>query len=108
MKEKSFLEKFVGEYVLGQMTATVTLRGENKLILTVPGQPKYELVPYKGTEFNLKDLSGYSVEFMVNKAGKVIEVKFNQPNGIFTAKKIRRSDYKRSRTAFEYNKIITV
>jgi CubicO group peptidase (beta-lactamase class C family) len=87
MKEKSFLEKFLGEYVLGEMTATVALRGEKILILTVPGQPKYELVPYKGTEFNIKNLAGYSVEFVVNKAGKVTEVKFNQPNGVFTDKK---------------------
>lgn len=87
MKERSFLEKFVGEYVLGEMTVTVTLRGKNNLILTVPGQPQYELVPYKGTEFNLKNLTGYSVEFVVNEAGKVTEAKVTQPNGVFTAKK---------------------
>jgi len=89
MKERSFLEKFVGEYVLGEMTVTVTLRGKNNLILTVPGQPQYELVPYKGTEFNLKNLTGYSVEFIVDKAGKVTEAKVTQPNGVFTAKKKR-------------------
>ncbi len=87
MKERSFLEKFVGEYLLGEMTVTVSLRGDNKLVLFVPGQPKYELVPYKGTEFNLKNLTGYSVEFIVNKAGKVTEAKVTQPNGVFTAKK---------------------
>jgi len=87
MKEGSFLEKFVGEYVLGEMTVTVTLRGKNNLILTVPGQPQYELVPYKGTEFNLKNLTGYSVEFIVDKTGKVTEAKVTQPNGVFTAKK---------------------
>ncbi|TEU08978.1 MAG: serine hydrolase [Candidatus Aminicenantes bacterium] len=87
MKERSFLEKFVGEYLLGEMTVTVSLRGDNELVLSVPGQPKYELVPYKGTEFNLKNLAGYSVEFVVNEAGKVTEAKVTQPNGVFTAKK---------------------
>ncbi len=87
MKERSFLEKFVGEYLLGEMTVTVSLRGDNELVLFVPGQPKYELVPYKGTEFNLKNLAGYSVEFIVDKAGKVTEAKVTQPNGVFTAKK---------------------
>jgi CubicO group peptidase (beta-lactamase class C family) len=87
MKERSFLEKFVGEYLLGELTVTISLRGDNKLVLFVPGQPKYELVPYKGTEFNLKNLAGYSVEFVVNEAGKVTEVKVIQPNGVFTAKK---------------------
>ncbi len=87
MKERSFLEKFVGEYLLGEMTVTVSLRGDNELVLFVPGQPQYELVPYKGTEFNLKNLTGYSVEFIVGKAGKVTEAKVTQPNGVFTAKK---------------------
>jgi CubicO group peptidase (beta-lactamase class C family) len=87
MKERSFLEKFVGEYLLGELTVTISLRGDNKLVLFVPGQPKYELVPYKGTEFNLKNLAGYSVEFIVDKAGKVTEAKVTQPNGVFTAKK---------------------
>ncbi len=87
MKERSFLEKFVGEYLLGEITVTVSLRGDNELVLFVPGQPKYELVPYKGTEFNLKNLAGYSVEFVVNEAGKVTEAKVTQPNGVFTAKK---------------------
>lgn len=87
MKERSFLEKFVGEYLLGELTVTISLRGDNKLVLFVPGQPKYELVPYKGTEFNLKNLAGYSVEFVVNEAGKVTEAKVIQPNGVFTAKK---------------------
>lgn len=87
MKERSFLEKFVGEYLLGEITVTVSLKGDNELVLYVPGQPKYELVPYKGTEFNLKNLTGYSVEFVVNEAGKVTEAKVTQPNGVFTAKK---------------------
>jgi len=87
MKEKSFLEKFVGEYLLGEMTVTVSLRGEKDLILSVPDQPEYELVPYKGTEFNLKNLTGYSIEFVVNEAGTVTEAKITQPNGVFTAKK---------------------
>ena len=87
MKEKSFLEKFVGEYLLGEMTVTVSLRGEKDLILSVPDQPEYELVPYKGIEFNLKNLTGYSIEFVVNEAGTVTEAKITQPNGVFTAKK---------------------
>lgn len=87
MKEKSFLEKFVGEYLLGEITVTVSLKGDGELFLYVPGQPEYELVPYKGTEFNLKNLTGYSVEFVVTEAGKVTEAKITQPNGVFTVKK---------------------
>ena len=87
MKEKSFLEKFVGGYELEGMTVTIRLKGKDTLFLSVPGQPEYELVPYKGTEFNLRNLSGFSIEFILDKSGAVIEAKVNQPNGVFTAKK---------------------
>ena len=87
MTEKSFLEKFVGEYVLGEVTVTVSLKGEQTLFLSVPGQPEYELIPYKGTEFNLKNLTGFSIEFIMDESGIVTEAKITQPNGVFTAKK---------------------
>lgn len=89
MKEKSFLEKFVGVYVFesSNIEAKVFLKGENTLALSIPGQPEYELVPYKGTEFNIKNLKGYSVEFVLDEKGVAIEAKSKQPNGIFTAKK---------------------
>lgn len=87
MMEKSFLQKFVGEYELSGIVTTVSLKGEKTLVLTVPGQPEYTLVPYKGTAFNLKGLSGYSIEFIVDESGNVKEAKITQPNGVFTAKK---------------------
>lgn len=87
MKEKSFIEKFVGKYELHEMTVTISLKGETTLVLSVPGQPEYELVPYKGTEFNLKNLTGFSIEFIMDESGIVIEAKITQPNGVFTAKK---------------------
>ncbi len=87
MTEKSFLEKFVGEYVLGEVTVTVLLKEEKTLFLIVPGQPEYELIPYKGTEFNLKNLTGFSIEFIMDESGVVREAKIIQPNGVFTAKK---------------------
>lgn len=87
MMERGFLEKFVGEYALGEATATVYVKGENTLFLSVPGQPEYELVPYRGTTFNFKILAGYSIEFIMNESGEVIEAKVTQPNGVFTATK---------------------
>jgi hypothetical protein len=69
------------------IVVTITLRGENTLTAVVPGQPEYELVPYKGMEFNLKNLQGYSVEFS-EENGKVVKLTFKQPNGNFEAKKI--------------------
>ncbi len=87
MKDKAFLEKFVGEYDLRGVIATISLKGENTLVLTVPGQSPYELVPYKGTEFTIKTLKGFSIKFNVDESGKVTEMESHQPNGVFTAKK---------------------
>ncbi|UCE21706.1 MAG: serine hydrolase, partial [Candidatus Aminicenantes bacterium] len=75
MMEKSFLEKFTGEYMLGEEKSTVFLKGEKTLYLFVPGQPEYELVPYKGTTFNFKTLPGFSIEFIMDESGKVTEAK---------------------------------
>ena len=89
MMQKSFLEKFAGEYMLGKVKTTVFLKGDKTLFIFVPGQPEYELEPYKGTTFNFKVLSGFSIEFIMEESGKVTEAKITQPNGVFTAKKIK-------------------
>jgi len=87
MAEKGFLEKFVGTYILSGVEITVALREGKGLIMTIPGQQDFELVPYRGTEFNLKGVPGYSVEFKQDAAGLVAELISHQPNGTFTAKK---------------------
>jgi CubicO group peptidase (beta-lactamase class C family) len=87
MKEKEFLKKFVGEYDLHGVTAAVFIKGENTLVLTVPGQPPYELVPYKGTEFTIKKLKEFSIKFIMDESGTVTGLESHQPNGVFTAKK---------------------
>jgi CubicO group peptidase (beta-lactamase class C family) len=87
MRERAFLEPFVGEYELGGTVLTVALRGDDTLTMTVPGQPTYELVPTRGTSFDLKGLSGYSVEFKQEGSGAVNELVITQPNGTFVAKR---------------------
>ena len=87
MKTAAFLQKFVGRYDFNGTEANVFLQGEEKLIMEVPGQPQYELVPYKDTTFNLKGMKGFSVEFVLDNEGKVKELISHQPNGDFTAKR---------------------
>jgi len=87
LTERSFLEKLCGSYELQGQLLTIQSRGENTLVVTLTGQPPMELVPYKGTEFNLKGMPGYSIEFKLDAAGVVTEAVFHQPNGTFTAKK---------------------
>jgi CubicO group peptidase (beta-lactamase class C family) len=86
MKQVTFLASFVGEYEVGGVAAKVALQG-NTLTLTVPGQPMYELVPTRGTSFDIKGLSGFSLEFKKDASGAVTEAIFYQPNGTFVAKR---------------------
>jgi len=59
MADPEFLAQFVGEYELESgPVITVAMKGEHALTVTVPGQPTYDLVPYKDTTFNLKGLTG--------------------------------------------------
>ena len=87
MQEKGFLQQFVGEYEVMGMTMTVALKGEHALSATVPGQPPYELEPYKGTAFHIKGQSEFSIEFRRDEAGQVVEAVLNQPQGVLTARK---------------------
>jgi CubicO group peptidase (beta-lactamase class C family) len=87
MAEKSFLEQFTGSYEVMGLQMVVALKGENALIVSIPGQPTLELVPYKGTEFHVKGLSGVGVEFKSDESGAITEAILIQPNSVFTAKK---------------------
>ena len=85
MSDPAFLDRFAGEYALGPQTITVARRG-SALVASVPGQPTYELVPYKGMEFNLKGMKGFSIRF-AEKDGKISGATFIQPDGVYEAKR---------------------
>jgi CubicO group peptidase (beta-lactamase class C family) len=91
MRDPVFLTRFVGEYKLDEekQTCTISLKGDSLLTLSVAGQAVYELVPYKGTEFTIKSLTGFRVVFTIDKSGAVTEGVFHQPNGIFVAKRLK-------------------
>lgn len=82
----SQLQKYVGEYDFGGQLAKVYLRGESTLMMFVPGQPDYELVPSKEHEFKLKIAEGFLVRFVVEN-DKVLELHSVKPNGTFKAKR---------------------
>jgi CubicO group peptidase (beta-lactamase class C family) len=85
MTDKLFLERFIGEYEIMGLTMTVALRGERSLVVSLPMQPEFELVPYKGNTFHVKGLSGYSIEFKLDATGNLYEAVVEQPNGVVTA-----------------------
>lgn len=87
LTEKSFLEQFIGEYEVLDTIMVVVLKGEQTLQATILGQPDYELLPYKETEFHVKGLSGIRINFVQDAEGQVIEGKLTLPYGVFNAKK---------------------
>lgn len=87
MKTAEFLRPLAGMFELGSRTVTVTLRDDNVLMLDIPGQTPYELIPVRGTRFALKGLTGYTVEFRKDTAGKVTDLAFYQPDGNYVAKR---------------------
>jgi hypothetical protein len=84
---KDDLQKYVGDYDLNGVTVKVYIRGENTLMVLVPGQPDYELAPTQKDAFDLKTVKGYSVRFEVTDKNEVTSISFIQPNGTFKATK---------------------
>jgi hypothetical protein len=87
MRERAFLEQFVGVYELLEMQFVVFLKDEHTLSLAVPGQPDYELTPYKGNEFLVRGRSSMSVEFQRNASGTVVGIAVTMSDGVFRALK---------------------
>ncbi len=87
MRERNFLVQFIGDYELLGVPMSIMLKGEGTLLARLPGQPDVELAPRRGMEFLVKDLSGYSIEFVKDESGMVIKAIVTQPSGVFTAKK---------------------
>lgn len=90
LSDPAFLAGLAGEYVLSDETVRLDLKGD-RLVLVVPGQNPYDLVPSRGTDFKLKGLTGYTVRFVLGPTNEVEEVRFVQPNGVFTGKPKPRS-----------------
>lgn len=82
MKE---LQKYTGDYDMVGTTVKVYLKGNGILMVLVPGQPDYELVPTEKDKFKLKVADNYEVHFEVTSEGEVKSLSFVQPNGTFKA-----------------------
>jgi len=82
------LDAFTGTYlIMGVQKLTASREGQ-ELKLTVPGQPTYTLEYYKGLEFRLQGLKGYSALFQKDSEGKVTGLVMIQPNGQFKGEKV--------------------
>jgi CubicO group peptidase (beta-lactamase class C family) len=87
MNDPAFLEKMAGEYALAGAVVTVVLQND-RLTMTVPGQPTYTLEPDRKTTFKIKGLVGFSVEFhLEDGADRASALTSHQPNGSFRAER---------------------
>lgn len=89
LTDRSFVEPFTGQYeVPGSPTPlTISLRGDHTLVLSSPGQPDVELLPKRGTAFDVKDQSGVTIEFERDASGKITEAALNDNGTAMVLKK---------------------
>jgi len=87
LSDPAFLATLEGGYELAAQPGfviRVSLAGD-ELVAKAPGQPNFPLIPYAGTEFKLGNLSGYSVRFLLDAAGRVEKMLLLQPDGVYEA-----------------------
>ncbi|MBV9927450.1 MAG: carbamoyltransferase [Acidobacteria bacterium] len=81
VRGRALLERFVGDYGSNGKSLSITLGGDEELVLTVPGQVGIQLVPRTPTEFRLQQIPGYCVEFRDDGDGVVVEAVVTEPEG---------------------------
>jgi CubicO group peptidase (beta-lactamase class C family) len=86
LSDPAYLDQFTGEYIVTGLPMVVTLKG-NTLSAALPGQPENLLVPYRGSEFQLKGRPGFSIQFMQDSGGHVIGAAVVQPGMVVEAVK---------------------
>ncbi|SKB78983.1 CubicO group peptidase, beta-lactamase class C family [Soonwooa buanensis] len=79
------LKIYEGKYESAGTIVTVALKND-QLTISIPGQPDYQLVPYKENEFKLKEFSDIKVVFKLEN-GKVTSVTQVSSTGEFELKK---------------------
>jgi YD repeat-containing protein len=89
LTERSYIEAFTGQYEFpGSPTPlTISLRGDHVLVASLPGAPDLELLPRRGTAFDVKDQSGVTIEFKRDASGKITEAALNDNGTAIVLKK---------------------
>ena len=89
LMQRSVVEAFAGQYDLpgSPVPLTILLRGDHTLVASAPGQPDLELVPRRGTTFDLKGINGVSIEFKRDTSGKVTEAVLDELGTVLVLKR---------------------
>jgi hypothetical protein len=81
MTDPAVLSKYLGKYELAGTIIEIVLRGDNKLVLTIPGLPNYELLPYKRDKFRFKHFTDTLISF-INDNGVIKAFELTDPSGV--------------------------
>lgn len=84
---KTALERFTGDYTLMGMPVTVSLKAGITLVISLPGQPDYELTPCTETRFEARGFSSLGVTFTSDASGAMTGILIMQQSGVFAAKR---------------------
>ena len=87
MREKEFLESMIGKYEVMGMAVEIAFKGDDSLVLKIPGQHTKELEPVRSMRFIAKDGS-FSLKFKKDDSGTVSEFLYIDPMQVIPAKRI--------------------
>jgi hypothetical protein len=85
LSDVTYLAGFTGQYEYIEQPLMVYLK-EGKLFASIPGQ-EFELIPYQGTEFTLKGMTGFSIAFKQDENKRYSEVIVTEPGMVSTSKR---------------------
>jgi hypothetical protein len=86
LSDPVFLAQFTGEYEVLGLPMVISLKG-NALSAALPDQPENLLLPYRGSEFQLKGRPGFSIQFKKDAQGKIVGAAVVQPGMLLEANK---------------------
>lgn len=93
MTDPIFLSKYQGNYELAGEKIKLSLNEDNILVVVIPEQPVYELVPIKMDKFKLKQFSDIVVHFKYENDA-IIGFDLSQPSGVFRYTKNKLKKFK--------------
>jgi len=86
LRDPRILLQYTGKYEAGGSTFEVVLKSDNSLYFLIPGQPAYQLLPYKARRFRIQAFSDFTYEFAL-EGGKVVSLKQIDPSGEYIFKR---------------------
>lgn len=86
---RAYLAKFAGTYEVYNYNIDIAVKGRS-LVVNIPGQPMFELIPSGENEFTIPSMPGATVRFLFDDQDEIEEVLLIQPYGAFSAKPTKR------------------